>query len=391
MLQRSYGWRSQLLRLRPRGLLVWGFSWALVLGVLSVISADETPTYLLGPGDVLCIEIVDAGLRYSVPVLADGSISIPYAGRVVCQGKTLDDVASDISGKLAQELKAHRVAARVVTPRERLVYVLGTGVSRTVTSVRAGAQGSVALQSTGQVLLRPGMKISHLLAAAGGLTGGPQSMVAWLRRPTGESLAIDLAAVLLKGDPQADLALREGDVLVVERVDAGGVYVTGAVVLPGAYQIAPGAGAAQAILAAGGPAPGADLQRVDVWRSDRTRISLDLSAALLNRDFSKDVPIRPGDVVAIPGAPQSAPTVVVTGAVSRPGYYGLKGGRIRTVDDVLRLAGGARSTAASVLVIREIEGNPVTIALDIERAGEQPIRARDVVVVVSEPLGSVSE
>jgi protein involved in polysaccharide export with SLBB domain len=328
--------------------------------------ADASSEYLLGPGDKLSIVLLDSDLTFEATVLADGSITLPYAGRINCAGRTLKEVADEARERFSREISNPRVVISIGEPRVRYVYTLGSGLTST------------------QTALLPEWRVSHLLAATGGLRARPNLLVGWLRRRAGEVLPINLSSLLLTDRRDVDPLLEEGDVLVVERIDTAGVYVSGNVVAPGAYALSIGAGAARAILRAGGIAPGADVKHVVIWRADRSRVEADLSEALFYNNFAKDVALQPGDVVVVPSTAPSKVAVTLAGAVARPGYYSLEEGRARTVADFLELAGGLLTPNVSISLLRSIDGRPTKVDLPRETLLAQPAHEGDIILVTAQ-------
>lgn len=392
---------------RPRAGIFAGF--ILCLAALALfpavsVSAVSAPEYLLGPQDELHVALLDAEMAFTAVVLPDGTITLPYAGRIACSGKTLAEVAAEAEERFAGELKASRIAVSVTKPRPQYVYATGSGlalrtgsavVERSTGIAREVAPGQVEMVpgrpvrhvGPGQVELLPGWRISHLLAAVGGLATRPNLLVGWLRRQDRTVLPVDLSALVLTGREDVDPPLSEGDVLVVERVDAAGVYVTGSVVAPGAYGLPAGAGAARAVLAAGGVTPGADVRRVVIWRANRSRLEADLSKALLDEDFSADVPLQPGDAVIVASSAPSEAVITIAGAVARPGYYALGEPGAQTVGQLLSLAGGVLKPGALVTLVRSVDGRPTRLGLSGDALLAEPARAGDVLLVVSHDSG----
>jgi polysaccharide export outer membrane protein len=89
--------------------------------------------------------------------------------------------------------------------------------------------------------------------------------------------------------------------------------------------------------------------------------------------LDQNVPLRPGDTVLVP----RAATVFVTGQVRSAGEQVIRGAM--TVRQVLALAGGMteRGSTRSIQIIRQINGNEVTIGVKLQ----DPVRPGDTIVV----------
>jgi polysaccharide export outer membrane protein len=187
-------------------------------------------------------------------------------------------VVSVVSADLAAAFADPRSSANVpLQPRDR-VYVFDldssrervvapiladlqrqSGLSRPVQAVGIGGR----IKLPGQYPLEPGMTVSDLLRAGGGLTQSAYSGSAELtryevvngdRRQT-ELVELDLAQILA-GDPSADIALRPFDYLVIKEMplwrDQETIRLGGEVRFPGEYPIKRGETLRSVIERAGG-------------------------------------------------------------------------------------------------------------------------------------------
>ncbi len=156
------------------------------------------------------------------------------------------------------------------------------------------------------------------------------------------------------------------------------VYVVGAVLRPGSYELNSVSTVLTALYAAGGPNPDGALRQVRLVRGGEQVAGVDLYDYLLAGDRSGDALLREGDTVHVPGRETG---VRITGAVRRPlGYEMLPG---ETVSDLIRFAGGLRADAAPRLIhVRRIlppeerrPGEPDVVALDmaLDPATLQPL------------------
>jgi protein involved in polysaccharide export with SLBB domain len=156
----------------------------------------------------------------------------------------------------------------------------------------------------GEYPLEPGMKISDLIRAGGGLDAGAYTLDAELTRVnleggTGRStdvIPVDLLAVAAK-NPAADLALRPYDTLTVKEVPQwaaqGAVTLKGEVRFPGIYPISKGETLSSVIKRAGGLTKfafpeGAVFTREEIKRQEReqleklaNRMQIDLTTVAL--------------------------------------------------------------------------------------------------------------
>lgn len=128
-----------------------------ILGVAA--SAQE---YRLRSGDVVQIEVLeDATLNRSAIVLPDGRISLPLAGSVRVAGRTISEVQSELSSRLA---------AGFATPPTVFVSV-GSLADRTPAAPRVIDIFVLgAANAPGRIEVSPGTTLLQAIAQAGGLS-----------------------------------------------------------------------------------------------------------------------------------------------------------------------------------------------------------------------------
>lgn len=165
-------------------------------------------------------------------------------------------------------------------------------------------------------------------------------------RASGRSLAS------VRGELEAETRriMLATDVFVsVGEVRAISVFVGGEVERPGQFTLTSMSDVATAIAQAGGVRRSGSLRQVRIVRAGGGSISVDLYG-LLGIGTPPSVRLRDGDRVIVPVI---GPTVAVTGAVSRPGIYELKGPA--SVSSVVAFAGGAIRQRGGQVVISRID------------------------------------
>jgi protein involved in polysaccharide export with SLBB domain len=157
--------------------------------------------------------------------------------------------------------------------------------------------------------------------------------------------------------PHVTVSLKELNHPTVPRVS-----VLGAVRNPGVFDIREGSTLADALAAAGGPLPMADLRRVMITRTDRTVKAADLVETGKSGRLDGNVVLVTGDIVVVPeGSPA---TVLVLGEVARPGSIELHG-QARLLD-ALSLAGGPTPNADLHRIALAQPGIAGTQTLDLQ-------------------------
>ena len=144
------------------------------------------------------------------------------------------------------------------------------------------------------------------------------------------------------------------------------VFVLGDVERPGSYVVTGMSTMMNALFVGGGVSEAGSLRNVQLKRGGRTVQTLDVYDLLLRGDSSRDARLQSNDVLFVP--PRGA-TVAVAGEVQRPAIYEIAGER--TVDEVVRLAGGLTATAfpASARIERiDTSGGRAVHSLDVESA-----------------------
>lgn len=279
--------------------------------------AQGAPAYRLGPDDRISVFVQDhPELSGEFLLPADGVIDVPLAGRLQAAGKTLDELAGDITARLKTSLRAPSVHVNLKEARLQRVFVLGD-------VARPGAYD-----------LKPGWRITEALAVAGGQVAAPGDCRAVLLRDSTRTVH-DLSAVL-RNDAGANPVLQPGDVLTIERIELFPVYVTGAVKSPGLHQLRAGGGAVEALALAGGLTAQVTEVSAVVMRGAEEAATLDLYAALVKHDAQANIPMQRGDLLIV--KPQEWVSVYVMGAVGKPGLQDIKAGS--GVVEAIARAGG---------------------------------------------------
>lgn len=158
------------------------------------------------------------------------------------------------------------------------------------------------------------------------------------------------------------------------------IYMSGFVQSPGVHTVPSTATALYGLLSAGGPAPAADLRRIELRRGGLTIATLDSYRFLIEGDKSGDPQLLPGDVLYLPPARGFA---AIAGSVKRPAIYHLDDQT--TLQRLLGFAGGTTVTADLLQArIERIEDGRRTV-LRIEgdaRRSTMRLRDGDIVLLV---------
>ena len=156
--------------------------------------------FVLGAADVIRVNVwKNNDLSQTVTVGPDGFVSLPLLGDVHVAGLTANQLAQDLSGKLATYVVSPQVTISVVEIRSRQVYVLG----------QVGKPG-------GYPLITP-ISVLQLIAQAGGLsTYANRKEIVILRESKGNTERIRFNYVsAINGDDKQNIMLQPGDTVVV--------------------------------------------------------------------------------------------------------------------------------------------------------------------------------
>jgi polysaccharide export outer membrane protein len=251
-------------------------AWLLALNGLIGGNPVDAAGRLLTAGDVLQVNVVNqAELNTAARIEPDGTIALPYVGRIKAAGLTQD--------QLRQQITAALKKADVVKDPQVLVELTTFGTQVSVL-------GEVGLPGT-FTLDRPTTLI-QVLSRAGGVKedAGAGTVVLRRRGPKGSSVYRYNVKAIESGETGGDVFLQNNDEVYVEQVTVYFLY--GYVNKPGEYPLGRTFSVAQAIAAGGGVAPlGSD------WRIEIKRRLPD--GTVKNSSASLDDIVEPDDTIIV--------------------------------------------------------------------------------------------
>ncbi|HEX6973507.1 MAG TPA: polysaccharide biosynthesis/export family protein [Vicinamibacterales bacterium] len=251
------------------------------------LSAQSAGNYLIGPKDVLSIQVFDQpdlGGKYTVE--ADGSFSFPLIGRVSAAGMSLRAFEGELKKKLSDGyFKNPQVTVAVEQYRSQQVFVMGE------------------VRQPGPVALTGGMTLIEALARAGSTLPSASGEVSIVRAPQGaqgpvlpgqqKDAEMFRASIrdLESGSLKQNIELADGDTIFVPRAEE--IYVFGEVKNPGSYALkSVNTTVLQALSLAGGVTPNGAMGRIKVARIvNGEKVELKVKLTDL---------VKPGDTLIVP-------------------------------------------------------------------------------------------
>ena len=266
----------------------------------------ESPSsYVLGAGDQITVNLRDLKEIEIKPasVGLDGTIQLPYAGRIRAEGLSTEQLARQIEQRLTSIVRDPRVTVEVTEYGSQPVSVLGSvnkpGVHqlrgrKTLVEVLALAEGMKT--EAGNVI-----KITRLRSV--GLIPLPNQK----QDVTGQfnTAEVSAKALLEATTPEANIQIRPHDVISVPRADL--VYVMGSVRKPGGFPLAERESITvlQAISMAEGVHPDAAPNKARILRTTSpagppVEMAINVQRILANQ--APDQPLQPNDILFIPNS-----------------------------------------------------------------------------------------
>lgn len=184
---------------------------ALLGFLMAVTSASAQTGYMLKPGDVLRIEVLeDPSLNRETLVLPDGTIALPLVGLVQAGGRGLDAVQAEITQKLTPNFAA---APTVYVGIAQLSAPRAEGPAAEAPGVNIFLMGEFS--NPGKLKVEPGSTLLQVLAQSGGMTNFAAKKRIQLRRGT-SVYNFDYTQVEKAGTAAGfDTVVTEGDVIVI--------------------------------------------------------------------------------------------------------------------------------------------------------------------------------
>ena len=305
--------------------------------------AAESVDYPIGPGDVIQISVpgVDDLKERLVRVGGDGRIELPLIGQVQAGGLTEPQLTEQLKVALGKYMYSPQVDVFIKEYRSRQVAVVG------------------AVRTPGLITLtNSDISILDAITQAGGLTAEAADEIVILPEVKGGKKQLEKLAASLSEEHEPQHKLAEADhpqnakVEDPEHSEPKGTQLT--------------------------------MASLERNVSNGPAVVIPLKSSALNGSARyMNMPVRPGDVLIVPGGGN----VMVTGWVYKPGFFTVGSGL--TVLGAVGSAGGAMYAAqpnSATLIRSDASGNKVSIPVNLDKIAsgadpDIPVRANDVIDV----------
>ncbi|MCB2191216.1 MAG: polysaccharide export protein [Deltaproteobacteria bacterium] len=260
---------------------------------------DTKKDYKVSPMDVIGVTVFDEPdlSRENLRVSSQGRISLPLLGELKVEGLSPRKIEQLIQIRYRQEqiLKHPQVSVQVNEFKGQRVLVLG------------------AVNNPGGHTKEGNERLAEMLAKAGGIKFDADGDVAANKirilrtvevpgKPKQRiSMEIDLDSLTRGDHPEYNMPMLNGDVIYVP--EAARFFVTGEVKTPGYYKIKDRSiSVVEAITMAGGLTRIAAGNRTKLVRyQDGKEVTIEVPVDdILDGDKSKDITVRPNDVIVVP-------------------------------------------------------------------------------------------
>lgn len=244
--------------------------------------------FILGPEDIIEISVWgNKEFAGDLPVRPDGNISIPLIGDVRVEGLTPNQVKKLVTKKLR----------KFITDASVTVFV------KQINSINISIAGEVKVPGTFKVN-RP-LTLLHLFSLSQGFTDKADLKNSFLLR-NGKKLDVNFYTLVKKGDISQNVWLQANDLIFIKDNFQNRINVIGEVTEPQVITFQEGMTVLDAILIAKGLTDVAKPKGTKVYRRGRNpkseieKIPVSLDEVIFEGDLSKNILLKPGDIIHVP-------------------------------------------------------------------------------------------
>lgn len=290
------------------------------------IDPDE---YFVGPGDKLFISIKGVTeIANTVVINQEGWLYIPNVGGIDLRNLTLKESKEHISEKLNDYYKNVSIFISLADLRKIKVSLTGDVVKPAIYTLTANA------------------RLIDLLGDSYGLNETADIRNIKVVAKDGTLNKYDFLSFLRFGDYKFNPMLREGDVVIIDKIDKV-VRISGPVKYPAAYEFVEGENINDLINLAGGFLATASKDTIELVRFSKDGLSQNSKYISLEQIQKEDIKLENKDQVIARAIPEYLEEhyVLVSGYVKYPGWYKIDKDKTY-LSDIIFKAGGFRKDAS---------------------------------------------
>jgi polysaccharide export outer membrane protein len=250
---------------------------------------NETP-FTLGPEDIIEISVWgNPDLTTEMPIRPDGMMSFPLIGDLMAKGLTPPQLKEKITTKLRNYITDANV----------------TVIVKAIHSIKISIAGEVIEPGTYEVN-RP-ITLLHAFSLGKGFTEKAGLLKSYILR-NGKKMNIDFYALVKEDDFGQNIWLQANDFIYIHDNIENRVNIMGEVVKPQVISFQEGMTVLDAVLMAEGLTGTAKPKLTKIYRRyDRAdeksrieKIQIELDKVIFDGDLSKNIRLKPGDIIHIP-------------------------------------------------------------------------------------------
>jgi polysaccharide biosynthesis/export protein len=272
--------------------------------IVSRLRAKSARSYRLGIQDVIEVKVYGhQDLDTSQTIGPDGAISILPGGSIQAAGKTVDELADEITRRISSIVQNPILNVSVIEYKSHPLFIadpLVNVVIQEINSRRISVLGAV--KTPGIVKLRTPTTIMDAISQAGGLGEDadlPDSVVV----EDGKILPVSLEKLFKQGDLRQNIYLRPYSSVYVGSSRYNYAYVIGEVQRPGKVNWDGSLSLMDAVSQVGGIAQNAKTDHVLVISGGVAEPSLklvDVGGFLYRGELQDNILLRRGDIIYVP-------------------------------------------------------------------------------------------
>lgn len=257
----------------------------------SEVVIDKSPSpFTLAQEDVVKILVWDnPELTTIMPVRPDGLISFPLIGDVKAQGLTPNQLRAKLAVKLSKFIRNPSVTVMV----------------QEINSIQISITGEI--NDPGSYKINRPITLLHIISKAKGVTDKADMKRSFILRD-GKKLDIDMYALVKKDDFSQNIWLRPNDLIVIRDNFKSRINIIGEIANPQVIDFREGMTVLDSVLLSGGLTEIAKPQDAKVYRKIKKAngsrsigiIEVDLEEVIFKGNLSKNVLLKPGDIIHIP-------------------------------------------------------------------------------------------